>query len=191
MKIPPPVRDVLDPLLSLCRVLSSKAFPGVLIGGIACSLLGKPRLTRDIDAVLLNADGRLTELLRLFANNGIRPRIPKIAGFAEKNRVLLLRHTTSGIDIDVSMGVLPFERSCVERRAIRKIPRGMLYLPQVEDLIVLKAVARRPIDYEDIKGLVTSAKQIDRRYILSIVRQFADALDAPDMVSDLKKILHA
>jgi hypothetical protein len=34
--------------------------------------------------------------------------------FAARTRVLLLRHVASGIDIDVSLGALPFERETIE-----------------------------------------------------------------------------
>ena len=41
------------------------------------------------------------------------PRIPDAIEFAHETRVLLLRHAPTGIDIDLSLGALPFEEELV------------------------------------------------------------------------------
>ena len=52
--IPPTLLDPLDALQHLMEKFENK---GVIIGGVAASLLGQPRLTVDLDAViLLNID---------------------------------------------------------------------------------------------------------------------------------------
>jgi hypothetical protein len=52
--------DVLVPLLAALRDLVNwwerERVGGLIIGGVAASLLGRPRMTRDIDAVVLIAD---------------------------------------------------------------------------------------------------------------------------------------
>ncbi len=44
---------LLDPLQAVQNLLSVFGERGVIIGGIAASLLGKPRFTADVDAVFL------------------------------------------------------------------------------------------------------------------------------------------
>ena len=80
--LPSHVKPFLESIISVCHVLASKKFPGVLIGGIASSILGKPRFTSDIDAVILNADEQLTEVLEMFAKENILSRIDNVIGFA-------------------------------------------------------------------------------------------------------------
>ena len=49
--------DVLSPLLQalldLIKWLQERNVRGIIIGGVAASLLGRPRVTRDIDALIL------------------------------------------------------------------------------------------------------------------------------------------
>ena len=49
--------DVLSPLLQalldLIKWLQERNVRGIIIGGVAASLLGRPRVTRDIDALVL------------------------------------------------------------------------------------------------------------------------------------------
>jgi hypothetical protein len=35
------------------RWMTDEEIPGVVIGGVACSILGGPRMTRDVDALVL------------------------------------------------------------------------------------------------------------------------------------------
>ena len=44
---------LLAPLAAVQRLLAHFDNQGIIIGGVAASLLGKPRLTADVDAVLL------------------------------------------------------------------------------------------------------------------------------------------
>ncbi len=71
-----------------------------------------------------------------------------------KHRVLLLRHTKSSINIDISLGILPFEEELVERSSLHQVASISIRLPTTEDLIIMKAVAHRPQDLQDIRDLV-------------------------------------
>jgi hypothetical protein len=84
------------------KILSSFGDQGVIIGGIAVSLLGTPRFTADLDAVFLLSINDIPIILHEASLREIEPRIHDAEAFARKNRVLLLRHLPSGIDIDLS-----------------------------------------------------------------------------------------
>lgn len=43
----------------------------------------------------------------------IVPRMEDALQFAKRTRVLLMRHTSSGIDLDITFGELAFERAAV------------------------------------------------------------------------------
>ncbi len=143
----------LAPLQALQNLLEASQNQGVIIGGIAASLLGTPRFTADLDAVFIMSASEISGFLELAEGFGIKPRLPDAAEFARKNRVLLLRHADSGIDMDISMGALPFEIEMVERSRIREMGNIQLRLPTPEDLIILKAVAHRAKDLEDIRAI--------------------------------------
>ena len=81
--------------------------------------------------------------------------------FAKRSRVLLMRHTTSGIDVDITFGELPFERAAVANCENHDIGGVRVRLPRVQDLLVMKAIARRPKDVQDLQGLLAAHPEVD------------------------------
>ncbi len=185
-----PARKYLNPLLAplsaLQNLLSEFNDQGVIIGGIAASLLGTPRFTVDLDAVLLIGLADIPELLQIATEQGIEPRISDAEGFARKNRVLLLRHVATGIEIDLALGMLPFEIEMVERSVLIDVGPIKLRLPTPEDLIILKAVANREKDLADIQAIAASNPGLDTARIKFWVDQFGEALNAPDLMKNIE-----
>jgi len=112
-----------------------------------------------------------------------------VAGFARKTRVVLLRHTVSGTDIDLSLGILPFEVEMVERSRVVDLGPITLRLPMPEDLIIMKAVAHRPKDLADIQAIAASHPGLDRERIRFWVEQFGEALDLPELWKMISQLL--
>jgi hypothetical protein len=189
--MPKDIRDnPLSPALeSVCQLLQQEDVYGMIIGGLAASLLGRPRFTNDIDLIILDLDDRIPEFVGKLKNFGFEPRISDIEKFAIESRVLLLRHTESGINIDISMGVLPFEREAVARRRVESAYGLEILLPTPEDLIIFKSISQRPIDIEDIKAIVARHPDVDDKRILSTIREFADILEMPDLYQKIKSLL--
>ncbi len=186
---PESVTPLLAPLQGLQNLLSEFNDQGVIIGGIAASLLGTPRYTADLDAVFLLSISDIPRLLQAASTQGIEPRISDAEAFARKNRVLLLRHVASGTAIDISLGILPFEIEMVERSKVVQVGPIKLRLPTPEDLIILKAVAHRPKDLADIQAIATSHPDLDKQRIRYWVEQFGEALDMPDLWEMISRLL--
>jgi hypothetical protein len=177
--------NLLAPLVALQRLLARFDDRGIVIGGVAASLLGKPRLTADVDAVLLVSTDDLPRLIQAAAQEGLSPRIADAEAFARRNRVLLLRHQDTGIDVDISLGMLSFEVEAVERSVLYALGDVSVRLPTPEDLIIFKAVAHRPKDLADIQAILASHPNLDRARIKDWMRQFAQALDMPELWDDI------
>ncbi len=179
-----------DPLESILRCLRRLRLPHVLIGGVAVSQLSQPRATADIDLlVMLEGDDRLGDLHQAAESCGFVSRIPDAVQFALRNRVLLLRHQATGIAVDLSLGLLPFEREVIERSTVHPVGGLQLPLPAVEDLIILKAVAHRERDLQDIRMLAAANPGLDAKRVRDVVAEFARALDMPEMLDDLAPLL--
>ena len=175
-----------DPLEALEKLLSYFGNRGVIIGGVAVSLLGQARFTEDLDAMILLSVDEIPHFLTIAKKEGIEPRISQAADFARQNRVLLLRHTSSQTNIDISLGILPFEQEMVERSSVYKIDETLkIHLPTPEDLIIMKAIAHRPKDLLDIQGLIQRHPKLDRDRIQDWVTQFADLLETPELWEDI------
>src|SRR5215207_498541 len=135
------------------RLMDRYGGRGVLIGGIAASLLGRPRFTADVDAMLLASTEDVEQLIAAAAEEDLVPRNEDAATFARRYRILLLHHTASGISVDLSLGALPFEEEMVARSYLHDMGPLRVRLPTPEDLIIMKAIPRRPQDVQDIERL--------------------------------------
>ncbi len=190
MNQPEGVEPFLEPLESLQRLLSRFNERGVIIGGAAVSILGKARYTEDIDAMFLLSIKDIPQLLEVASEEGIEARIDNAAEFARKSRVVLLKHVISNTNIDLSLGVLPFEQEIVERSVVHQVDATLqLRLPTPEDLIILKAIAHRPKDMEDIRILADKYPNLDISRIEKWVKQFAEVLEMPSLWDDIVGIL--
>ncbi len=176
-------------LEALQRLLHKFDDRGVIIGGIAVGFLGKPRFTADVDAVFLLSTQDIPKFIELAGKENIIPRRKDAEEFARKNRVLLLKHTPTETDIDISLGILPFEEEMVERSDIRSFANLSVRLPTPEDLIIMKAIAHRPKDLEDIRTIADKYPNLDMERIEKWVKDFGDALETPDLWDLIKSLL--
>jgi predicted nucleotidyltransferase len=183
----------LTPLLAVLRDLmawlQAGKVPGVVIGGLAASLLGRPRLTRDVDVLVLVNESHWAEFMGEGAKHGFIPRRDDALAFAKETQVLLVRHQQSGIDVDVVFGALPFEKEAVARATWVDIGGVQAPLPLPEDLIVMKAVAHRLQDLADIEAILAAHPKLNLRRVRRWVREFAAALELPEIFNDLEAVL--
>ncbi len=185
--------EVLAPLLAALRDLvawlEAAHVSGLVIGGVAASLLGRPRVTRDVDVVVVLEEKEWGTFLSRGTGHGFTPRISNPLPFVKKARVFLVRHESSGIDVDIAIGELPFEREAISHGVRHAIGGLRLPLPRAEDLIVMKAVAHRPRDLADIEAVLDAHPKLNLRRIRRWVSEFSAALDMSDILEDLEKIL--
>jgi hypothetical protein len=185
-RVPAPLRTALSDLV---RWLEARQVPAVIIGGVAASALGRPRLTQDIDALAILPESEWPELVQAAGQHGIVPRIEDALDFARRSHVLLMRHVDSSIDLDITFGALPFERDAVAAGSLHDIGGIGVRLPRVEDLLVMKAVAHRPRDLEDIRGLLAANPDADVAAARRWIREFAQATGQPDLLGEFDKLL--
>lgn len=177
------------PIAAIQRLIKHFNDQGIIIGGVAASILGKPRLTADADAMLLLSIEQIPGLIEVAAQAGLVPRLEDVEEFARNNRVVLLRHEESGINVDISLGLLPFEVEAVERSREYEAEGFQIRLPTPEDLIILKAVAHRPKDMLDIEAVIASQDELDEVRIGFWVKQFAELLEMPEVWTDIEKMM--
>lgn len=157
------------------------------IGGLALQRWGEPRVTKDIDLTLLTGFGGERPYI-----DGLLQRYPaRIADaeqFALNNRVLLLK-SASGVGINVALGGLPYEGLVVSRAtAFEFLPRLSLLTCSAEDLVVLKAFADRPRDWEDIAGIVIRQESLDWDYVNVQLRPLVEVKQSPHILERLSQL---
>lgn len=176
-------------LRDLLQWLEATQTPYATIGGVGVSLLAGARTTKDVDALLWLDTDEVESFLRVGATYGFSARISDAADFARTRRVLLLAHQPTGITVDLSCGVLPFENQLIARARQLTIGAMRLRVATPEDLIIMKAVAHRPRDIADIEALLNIEPHLDFAHIRHWMGQFAEALEMPELLADLERLL--
>lgn len=170
------------------RWMTHERIAGTIVGAVAVAIRGEPRNTDDVDAVIVDAMS-WERILESAARYGFVPRIDDALDFAARSRVLLLRHEPSGVDVDVSLGGLPFEREMIERSTLVNVGPLQLRILSAEDLVIMKALAGRPKDIADIDGILTMNRNLDLDRIRHHLREFSSVLEMPEIYDDFEKLL--
>lgn len=177
-------------IAAVAKALSTLPVSGMIIGGVAVIARGVPRTTRDVDLTVEGGKLELPDLVAQLQRLGLAPRIDDAIGFAVANQVLLLRHTPSGVDLDLSIAWLPFEVEAIAAAELLELAGAQVRVARAEDLVIYKAVAFRPQDQQDIERLITlHGDTMDFVRVRRIVTQFAQALDEPDRVVQVEQLL--
>jgi hypothetical protein len=177
-----------EALRDLTAWWAAEKVEGLLIGGLATALLGRPRITRDVDGLVWLGEERWQGFLAAGASFRFAARVSDPLAFAQKARVLLLRHAPSQIDVDIAFASLPFEREALDRSVRIRVGDLRLRLPSPEDLLVMKAVAHRPVDLADVEGLIDAHPKLNRRRVRKYLREFAAHLDMPELLADVERL---
>ncbi|MCL6614090.1 MAG: nucleotidyltransferase [Firmicutes bacterium] len=175
------MHNIITTLKALAEVLGRIGAPYMVIGGLANMVWGTARLTTDIDLALALPEEDLPNLAADLADAGFSVLVPEPREFVSQTRVLPVR-SKEGIRVDLVFALLPFEHRAIARAV--PISFGDVEVPccTAEDLIILKAVSKRPKDREDIRGIVTRmGTKLDRGYLLPIIREMAELLERLDL----------
>ncbi len=184
-----------NPLLSksvrqLAETLRALEIKYALVGGVAVALVARPRFTADVDAIILNVDDRLEWLIEKLVEAGYETRARDQVAFSRRTRVLTL-HDPGGVGIDLMMGLLPFDEALVAQSNQISLTDGTrVAVASVEHLLVMKAVAWRPKDIEDIRELVAINPIFDRDFVLQTFTEYAELLEIPGRVGELSNLLN-
>lgn len=138
----------------------------LLCGGVAVNLYGIPRMTADIDLLLMWEQENLTRFGEAIAKHGYKHSLffdiksllqeeIRLRYIKEKNLIAYSysSDTLQALSLDVLIDVpLNFEE-CWDRKAVKFFKDTPVYLLHINDLISLKEYANREQDRADIANL--------------------------------------
>jgi hypothetical protein len=151
-----------------------------LIGGLAVSLRAQPRFTADVDLVIAADVDRAIKLAASLEGTSFRPFFKDVTDVIEKAYILPLRHRSTNVKVDMAVGMSGFEQQTVARAERLKVAGAIISVATAEDLLIMKVLAGRPQDEQDLKGLVVAqGEQLDWDYCLRVAADLAEAIDQP------------
>lgn len=183
-----PPAPLLHALGAVSAWLDATATPGAIIGGVAASILGRPRLTEDIDVLVLLDPNEWPTFLAAGRQFGFVPRTNDVLDFARTSRVLLVAHQPSELPIDVVLGAMPLEEEIVHGASSAEIAGVTFPLSSPESIVVMKAIAQRPRDIADIEGILEAREHLDLDWIRGRLADFDRALDRTDLLDEFNRV---
>jgi hypothetical protein len=108
--------------------------------------------------------------------------------FIERSRVLPFTHAATGISLDVVLLGPSMEEEFLERKQAVDVDGTTIPVISREDLIILKTLAGRAKDIEDIKAVIYEYRTtLDKERVTSILRLLEQALTQSDLLPAFEK----
>jgi Nucleotidyl transferase of unknown function (DUF2204) len=178
----PPAAGLADLLADLAAGLTSLGARWYIFGAQAALIWGRPRLTTDVDATVKLGGDNTETLVRALAGQGFATRIEATPEFIRQTRVLPLRHSRSGLDLDVVLAGPGLEDAFLERAIFVDVAGTAIPFISPEDLIVTKILAGRAKDLEDIRGVLEErGDRLQLDLIRGTLAMLEDALGQSDL----------
>ncbi len=165
-------------LADVIRFLDERQVSYAMIGGLAASLRGEPRVTADVDLVLGVDVDRALELVVNLQGTPFQPLFSGVEEVVRKAFILPLRHTVTGVKVDMAIGLSGFERQVIARAEQTRVADCEVALATAEDLVVMKLLAGRPRDLQDVHGIaMVQGEGLDWEYCLKTAAALEEAVD--------------
>lgn len=141
-------------LSQVVDVLDAQGAQYALIGGLGVALRGNLRATQDIDILMHIIQLRLPSLLQAMCDRGCQ--LDVMAAIREWNDAGMLAIQWPGrVQVDLLKPVIPVFHRIIERATDEAFNEQVVRVADAESLLLLKLLAFRPLDQEDIRGILT------------------------------------
>ena len=170
------------------RLLEKENIYFFLLGGVALSFLGEPRLTRDLDVDIFLTKDRAIEFLKK----------AKKTAFKIDEKLMGKRIQTFGnfrmfykeIPVDMILASTELEKSALKRKNRVPFYGEKAYIPSPEDFILLKVIPGRPKDLVDIESVVLKYEgKLDVKYLQQWAQKISDEMENFRVWHQLQKLL--
>lgn len=175
-------------LSDLAQWLRELAIPFAVIGGIAATFRGEARFTADVDVVVGIGLDEALGLLERLPRSPFQPLFPDVEEILRTSFLLPLRHSMTQVSVDIAIGLSGFEQQAISRASEVVLPGCRFPVVSAEDLILMKLLAGRPRDTDDVRNIMLrQGSALDWNYLFEIGRQLQQAIDL-DLLSELRRL---
>ena len=186
--MPSPASPIGELLAAVRAALEPFGIRWYLFGAQAAILYGAARLTADVDITLDVGPHRVEDVLAALEARRFAPRVGNAFAFVTETRVLPMVHGPTRIPVDLVLAGPGPEERFLERAEVRLIDGVPVPVAAPDDLVVMKVLAGRPQDLEDVVAiLVAQGPQVDLERAIATLRLLEQALDRRDLVPRLEQ----
>ena len=173
------------------RLARAEGLRWYLFGAQAVVLHGRPRLTEDVDITLEIARPSLPDFVRRASEAGFELRVQEDPeGFVEATSVLPMRHSPTGLDLDVVLAGSGLEGQFLDRATVSRMGSARVPVIDASDLVVAKILAGRAKDLDDADGIVAcQGDALDLARIRALLRELQEALSISDLLPAFDRCL--
>lgn len=181
---------LVEVLADLDRAFAAIGVRWYLFGAQAAILYGAARLSADVDVTVALGDRGVTELVEALDAAGFEGRVPEPAAFAETSRVLPVVHRPTRMPADVVLAGAGLEERFLARAEAWTIEDLVVPVASAADLVVMKVLAGRPQDLEDVIAVLRAqGHRLDADRAQATLRELEHALDRRDLVAAFDRAL--
>jgi Nucleotidyl transferase AbiEii toxin, Type IV TA system len=186
--VPSPASPIGELLAAVRAALEPFGIRWYLFGAQAAILYGAARLTADVDITLDAGPHPVEDVLAALEARRFAPRVGNALAFVTETRVLPMVHGPTRIPVDLVLAGPGPEERFLERAEVRLIDGVPVPVAAPDDLVVMKVLAGRPQDLEDVVAiLVAQGSQVDLERATATLRLLEQALDRRDLVPRLEQ----
>jgi len=163
-------------------------------GAIAYNYYAPPRLTQDIDVLVLVPDPKIPQLVQELAAIGCNEGLPDPRPVSLDRMLRAVRSKPylsvvycRGIRTELFVPWHPFHHRVLQRSPIRELEGRKIRIHSAEDLIIFKKIFDRPKDIGDIKAMLMAQKG---RLNLERLLSDAEALLTEASFQELKRLIN-
>lgn len=174
-------------MAKISAALEQNRIPYMIIGGQAVLVHGEPRFTGDIDITLGVDTDQLENVKRLARELALEPIQGMTDDFVKRNALLTVEEKKTGLAVDFMFSFLPYERQAIERGKEVAIGSAKVRFATAEDTIIHKLFAGRPLDIEDVRGILNLKRDLDKPYLRQWLKQFS-GVAGKDLIKEFEAI---
>lgn len=177
-------------LEALHEALTAARVRYVIIGGIAASIHGEARTTRDADVVVVLREAQVAPLLRKFRAFGFSFDLEKARRQLKSGAAVKLLFPNR-LSVDLRIAEYGIDEAALETREAAHLFGLRLFVCAPEELVVYKLARFSPLDREDIRAILkTQGKRLDRQRVRSLARQLARETGDPRLLDHWDDVTH-
>jgi uncharacterized nucleotidyltransferase DUF6036 len=160
-----------------------------LFGAQAALLYGSPRLTADADLTVQLGNVSTQDFVHELEQAGFELRV-KDESFVRTTRVIPVLHRPSRFPADVVLGGPGLEEAFLQRAIPRNMHGLRVPVASAEDLIVMKVLAGRRKDEEDVAAMLSArGDELDLALVRKTLRDLSEALADDQLLPLFERLL--